>query len=420
MLVKLPIEIVILVVHRLYNDVEALRNTSLVCRDLLPFVREELFRVMSAYALKEEYMHSYYPLVHEMQLVEPIPPKRGSQVDDSPNPDRFVQYLRSGILPNLQAVNFIDISPWFHIGVHLTFFANLSLLTSVTTLTLSCLFLKDLQQAQMLICSFSSLTSLSLKMVRFSGSAFVFPSYVRTDYTLIELATTRPRLTRLAVMPEFLPGDGTSAILDWLVNGPSRRSLTTLLVPYETESPGAVLKRIGPSINIEHLSVPLKALGKSADGAPLARYTNLLLLTLFLGSAVEDSEGWRELAPLLEHGVASSSRLRSLRISVRLDTIDDAAVDWGAIAALNNTLSAEHEFGALERVEVLVQWKERERRSLAGEALDLESNIIKCMNKLAAARKLIVYVGPVKEFDGFIPGRPATHECIDNPYLPWA
>ncbi|KAI0629092.1 hypothetical protein C8Q77DRAFT_334861 [Trametes polyzona] len=400
MLTRLPIELVALIIRALYRDVDALCNASLASPVLLPLIREELFRVMNVRALKEDYMRPYFPLVAQMQLVEALPSKASrhstmmrQMMGTYQRPDDFLQFLDEHTLPNLKVVNLVDVNPMFQYRMSPDLFAKFSQLTSVTNLTLSNVFFRYLRQAQALICSLPNLISLALKMVNFSGSAILIDAMGNNP---LAIATTRPRLTHLAVMS---PTPGTIAIVEWLATGPSRQSITSLVVPHgsqpDTTYPDASFRFFGPSI--EHLSVPLEALSDHANGVPLVEYTSLRSLSLFLGGAMD--KRWNELAPLLEHRIPDTCLLHGAAICIRLDMATDDAVNWSVVEAVDDILSDTERYGALERVELSVQWREREQWTPRdGNALaDLESGIITRMEKLASARKLVVHVGVVKE-----------------------
>ncbi len=259
MLLTVPPEILIAVIRALDRDTRALRNVALVCRALLPIVREELFAVTSERVLEQPYMHPYFKHIIELVIGgRPILSLRRYL-------DLHSAYcLQTQPLPKLKAIRFVTAHPRFYATLPLELYTALASFTAVTELILCWASFYNLSHAQSLICALPNLSCLSLKEVKFFEGPQTLQSLFLLDIinSPCSAASTRPRLTRLSVVPS--PRSSASAeIVAWLGMGPSAESLRTLVVPYQSITAHVVLGHFGSTV--EHLQMPLSDLDSQSS-----------------------------------------------------------------------------------------------------------------------------------------------------------
>lgn len=253
MLLTVPTEIIIAIIRALDRDTQALKNVALVCRALLPVVREELFEVTNERVFEQPYMLPY--LGHIVELVIGGGPILSlNRYLDS----HSASCLQTQFLPKLKAIRFVAAHPVFYVRLPPELYTSLASLTAVTELTICWASFHNLFHAQALISALPNLSCLSLKEVKF----FEWSPALQSRLSLVifsypSAASVRPRLTRLSVAPS--PESSASAeIVAWLGQGPSAESLRTLVVPYQSPAAHAVLGHFGSTV--EHLQMPLREL----------------------------------------------------------------------------------------------------------------------------------------------------------------
>lgn len=251
MFTELPDEILVLIVRAVDRDLTDLRNLALTCRALLPVTREELFSesIVNVCALLEPHIRLYSDHITKLRIEEP-----SSESNNVAN-GRFVPYLDPHALPRLTTLHFNGLNTWFFVEMPTSFYQALSSLTSVTTLALGSVYFVNFRQIQTLVCSLPNLSELSMRDVGYIPWAGDMPEgYDQWAEGLSEI-TTRPRLSRLTIAPS----SATDDVVPWLASGPSKDSLTTLVVPHRANTPQKVLNHFGP--NIEHLDIHLHEYG---------------------------------------------------------------------------------------------------------------------------------------------------------------
>ncbi|KAI0759387.1 hypothetical protein BD413DRAFT_487888 [Trametes elegans] len=345
MLMSLPVELIMAIVRGLEGDVEGLRTVALTCRDLLPIAREELFAVINVRAVEEGYMQ-----VHLQHVVEV---RTGRAVSPTAEEHRLLSGLPLRTLPKLRALGFVCLSPIFYIRLTPGLFSALGQLTSVTTLTLSRPSFLHLWHAQSVICALPNLSRLGLREPVFESFSLPLTYDGPLSRRFAATATRRPQLAFLSLAPAE---DGAGEeIAAWVGQGPSGRTLATLVVPYHAVRPHVVLREFGPSV--VRLSMPLRAPDGVYDRY-LAEYSGLETLTVVLEAYSASAGPWHLLGPLMEHGVCAEA-LRVLRVDVRVEYGMDlcGALDWAALDRVNDALD-EARYAGVGRVEVVVQWRE--------------------------------------------------------------
>ncbi|EIW54575.1 uncharacterized protein TRAVEDRAFT_23587 [Trametes versicolor FP-101664 SS1] len=356
----LPDEILVLIVKAVDRDLKDLENLALACRALLPAIREELFTTVNVCALRETYMRPYFGRIEELRIEEPNPSSNDVMKG------RLVPYLDLHALPKLKSIHFSNLCVGFFIWMSTDVYCGLSALTSVTTLALSgCVCFVHLRHIQTLICSLPNLSELSLQDAEYFPSSWTrnlkLPEGFKqlADGVSSEMAV-RPKLSNLSVATSITAV--TDDVAGWLASGPSKESLTTLVVTRWSNSPSSVLRHFGT--NIEHLSIPLKGKGNRACYSRyLGTYTNLRTLTLWLDTMVDSPQAWKVLLHLLEHWI-SAEHLHTATINVHISSSVLARceseplsshIDWDVLGLLSNTLN-NPKFAVLDTVIFEVQW----------------------------------------------------------------
>ncbi|TBU21919.1 hypothetical protein BD311DRAFT_677230 [Dichomitus squalens] len=231
---------------------------------------------------------------------------------------------------------------------------------NITTLTLSGVAFLNLAHVQSFVCALPKLSDLSIRRIVYNNTitrhANLLPLTSRSLDAEYRLASP-PALSFLCFEPE-LASVATFEVAAWLGNGPSTNTLKSLLVPYSSISPQAILKHFGPTVS--HLALPLRTLDRSAaygHDQPLSGYTNLGNLTIFMDSYNDHQGSWYLLPVFLERYLLSQ-HLRVLAIEVHLDypTRSTAILDWTALDHLNDVLDDE-KFELLEKVEFKILLK---------------------------------------------------------------
>lgn len=250
LLTQLPDEILSIIVQAADRDLKTLSSLSLVCRTLLPVVREHMFTVVNVRAFEEACMRPYFVHITELQIGKPDIAAYARDAVDC----RFIPMLSSCALPKLRSLHIINNYRWFYVDAHPALYETLSTLTSVTGLTLSgpASFV-DLQHFQTIVCSLPNLVQLSLDYISFNSS---WKRKLPEGYTQVAertplLSSVRPKLSTLSMIPLHYP----EAVAEWLGSGPSKHSLSTLCILPDSLLPYTVFKYFGP--NIQHLHLPL-------------------------------------------------------------------------------------------------------------------------------------------------------------------
>lgn len=254
MLLTLPTEIIIYIIRALDGDTQTLRNVALVCRALLPVVREELFAITSERVLEQPYMRHHFSHIVELVIGGGPVLSLRRHLDS-----HAASCLQSQPLPKLKAIRFVNAHPVFYFRLPPELYTALESLTAVTDLTLCWASFHNLSHAQSLICALPHLKCLSMKDVKFfeGGPASQSPFLLSIISHPCSAASTRPRLTRLSVAPPPR-SSGSAEIVAWLGQGPCAESLCTLVVPYQSFSAHTVLGNFGSTV--EHLQMPLREL----------------------------------------------------------------------------------------------------------------------------------------------------------------
>ncbi|OJT02235.1 hypothetical protein TRAPUB_7262 [Trametes pubescens] len=410
MFTALPDEILVLIIQAVDRDLTDLQNLALACRTLLPVIREELFSIVNVCALQEPCIRPYFNCISKLRIEEPNPVS-----DDAAN-GRFVPYLDPHALPRLRSLHFNGLGVWFFVKMPTALYQALSSFTSVTTLALSgSVYFVNFRQIRTLVCSLPNLSELSLREVGYIPWRGSMPEgYDQWADGLSDI--TGPRLSRLTIAPSSTTDD----VASWLAFGPSKDSLTTLVVPPRSNAPHYVLKYFGPSI--EHIGIPLNGQGSKPSAYTLRRsptemdvlldracysrclktYTNLRTLRLFLDTVVESPHAWGGVPRLLQYWIPAE-HLHAIAIDVlipyevleRCDWQLDAQLDWDVLHLLNHVLGGP-KFAVLDTVEFNVQWigkwdpGEEVRDALA-------RRIEETLRKVAETRTLVTSVRGLQE-----------------------
>ncbi|KAH9889551.1 hypothetical protein C8Q73DRAFT_793750 [Cubamyces lactineus] len=398
MLLTLPSELVMVIVRALGGNVRALRNVALTSRALLPVAREVLFEVVNLRALNRTCIQPYFSAINELRIVGTI---HGMACVLSKPPVALILYPHA--FPKLKSLCFIDAGQLFYMRMPLSFLTAVTRLTALTELTLSGATFVQLGHIQSLICSLVRLSRLSLSNVEFSQDVFTISTYAPLPGHIASVAAIRPRLSHLSIAP-VNSTTASAEVAQWLGRGPSRDSLTTLVVPHLSEAPYVVLNCFGP--NVEHLRMPLRELDTSTYDGYLDGYTNLRTVTVFMEDYNTSQGPWYLIAPFFERGIPAAERLQTIIIDVRIGypMSLSSAIDWTALDRLNDVLD-EDKFKALQRVVVILQWREAlgwtpdwaERESVAG-------SIRARLYNLDEEGKLETRLQTVEEFYDTIPG----------------
>ncbi|EIW54572.1 uncharacterized protein TRAVEDRAFT_52266 [Trametes versicolor FP-101664 SS1] len=394
MLMELPNEILVLIIQAVDRDLTDLRNLALTCRALLPVTREELFSesIVNVCALLEPHIRPYSDHITKLRIEEP-----NSESNNVAN-GRFIPYLDPHALPRLTTLYFNGLNAWFFVKMPTSFYQALSSLTSVTTLALGSVYFVNFRQIQASVCSLPSLSELSLQDVGYIPWTGDMPEgYDQWAEGLPEI-TTRPRLSRLMIAPS----SATEDVVPWLASGPSKDSLTTLVVPHRANTPQKVLSHFGP--NIEHLSIHLHEYGNKTYYTRIIKgYTNLRTLRLVLDALVEAPHAWTlDVLRMLGFWIRAQ-HLHTIAIDVLIpcDVLErcewqlDAQLDWDKLRLLDGVLAGP-KFAVLDTVEFTVQWigewdPEEEMRAA------LAKRIEETLRKVAETRRLVTSVRGMKE-----------------------
>ncbi|OJT02237.1 hypothetical protein TRAPUB_7264 [Trametes pubescens] len=375
----LPDEILVLIVKAIGRDLRDLKNLALACRVLLPAIREELFSTVNVCALQESYMRPYFGRIEQLRIEEPNPSSNDAMKG------RFVPHLDPHVLPKLRSIHFGHLCVGFFIWMSTAVYHGMSTLTSVTTLALSgrvCFV--NLRHIQTLICSLPNLSALSLQNAEYFPPSMTkvrnmkLPDgYEQWADSVSSEMTVRPKLSNLSVATSVTAVTGDVGA--WLASGPSKASLTTLVVTRWSNTPNSVLRHFGA--NIEHLSIPLKGKGNTM---------------------VESPQAWKVLLHLLEHWI-SAENMHTITVNVHISSLVLARcegavplsshIDWDVLGLLGNTLN-NPQFASLDTVKFEVQWagewkvaKEEMRDALAKRIEEILRNL-----NVTDARRLITSV----------------------------
>ncbi|KAI0325314.1 hypothetical protein GY45DRAFT_1330454 [Cubamyces sp. BRFM 1775] len=351
MLLTLPSELVVGIVHALDGDVKALRNVALTSRVLLPIAREVLFEVVNLRALNRTCIQPYFSAIKELRIVGTI---QGMACALSKPPTSLILYPQAFI--KLKALRLIDAGQLFYMRIPLSFLTAVTRLTALTELTLSGATFVHLGHVQSLICYLDRLSRLSLRNIEFCQDTITISTYTPLPVRIAPVAAVRPSLSHLSIAP-LNSTTASAQVAQWLGSGPSRDSLTTLVLPHLSQAPYVVLNCFGPSV--EHLCMPLRELDTSAYDGYLDGYTNLRTLTVFMEAYNTSQGSWYLLPPFLERGIPAAEQLHTITIDVRIGypMSLSSAIDWTALDRLNDVLD-DVKFKALQRVVVIMQWRE--------------------------------------------------------------
>ncbi|KAI0349939.1 hypothetical protein OH77DRAFT_1431503 [Trametes cingulata] len=389
MLLSLPSELLDAVVRALASerDVQDLRSVALVCRALLPIVRQELFKVLHVCAVYQPYMRPYFEHVVELRISEPVNDPMDLSLLRS---FYFVPFLTPTSFPKLTALHCTSLDKSFFRQFPRRFLDALVSISSVTALTLSHAWFRHPMQPKMLLSALPNLSSLSLAdfevILGVGAPAPNWPS----PTTLIH-----PRLSRLSIQPSVWSNASTH-LCEWLADGPAAESLAELVVTDERGLPcTGILRHFGPSVR--SLALPLREQEDLQDC--MAFYTGLRDLTVVLEAYSTAQGPWYLLAPFFVHGIAAERLERvTIDVRVRYPMALASAVDWATLDRVNEELD-EDRFGALRRVVFVLQWRAElgwcpeweERETVA-------RNVEARLHYLADAGKLETRVQVVKEF----------------------
>ncbi|KAL1941332.1 hypothetical protein VTO73DRAFT_7149 [Trametes versicolor] len=388
LLTELPDEILSMVVQAADRDLKTLSSLSLVCRALLPVVREHMFTVVNARALEEACMRPYLVHITELQIGKPDIAAYARDTADC----RFIPLLSSCVLPKLRSLHIINNYTWFYVDAHPALYETMLTLTSVTGLTLSCkAFFVDLQHLQTMVCALPNLAQLSLGFISFdfSTNRDTPEGYTQVAERISPLTSVRPKLSTLSMIPSLY----SDAVAGWLGSGLSKHSLSTLCIPPNSMFPYIVLQYFGP--NIQHLHLPLNDMQNYTYlYAPcLGTYTSLRTLTVFLGARSNPSHTWELLLIILEDWLPAE-RLETVTIDMRsppqnhIRAAYTAEIDWSDILGRLDEVLVGPKFVTLRTVEIFVQATTQRRRT--EEIRDeIVTRIEECMKRLAAAGKLV-------------------------------
>lgn len=254
MIQRLPRELLLLIFAYLARDVGTLRAAALTCHTVLPVAHEYLFAVIGCRALAQDDMVRFFPLVIQLRIL-PAEARALRQGGFMPrlHPNRF---------PKLNSITFL--SPPGAADLSLVgpgCFEVLSRLASanITTLTLSSSMFLNLKHVQSFICALPFLSFLSIRRI-----TYITPVARRGDSLLLLNGVpdagrmpSSPALSHLCFEPEVV-SVATSEVVTWLGNGPSYKTLKSLIIPPASISPQAILRHFGPSVI--HLALPLRTL----------------------------------------------------------------------------------------------------------------------------------------------------------------
>ncbi|KAI0656716.1 hypothetical protein C8Q70DRAFT_1056311 [Cubamyces menziesii] len=351
MLLALPNELVVGIVRALDGDVKALRNVALTSRALLPIAQEVLFEVANLRGLHRTCIHPYFSVINELRVVGKV---EGMVCAISKPPASLILYPHA--FPKLKAIRLIYVGRLFYMRMSLSFLTAVTRLTALTELTLCGATFVNLGHIQSLIRSLARLSRLSLSNIEFAQDMFPTSTYTPLPGHIPAVAAIRPKLAHLSIAPTNSTM-ASAEVARWLGSGPSRDSLTTLVIAHLSEAPQVVLDCFGSSV--EHLRMPLRDLDASTYSGYLDGYTSLRTVTVFL-EAYNTSQGpWYLLAPFFERGIPTAECLHTITIDVRIGypMSLSSAIDWTVLNRLNDALD-EDKFRALQKVVVILQWRE--------------------------------------------------------------
>ncbi|OSC99770.1 hypothetical protein PYCCODRAFT_1437948 [Trametes coccinea BRFM310] len=388
----------------LHRDLPTLRSAALVSRSLLPAAREELFRIVDADILKYSSMRPF--LVHVEELCF-IARHRPLHVD-------LDQLFLSGAcphpqsMPKFRAIHFMGSITVLYV-YDFQRLGALQLFRSVRELTLHYVVLTVMRELQAVLCLFPNLERLSMAMVGFSGEEAPgrprpAPGVAPRPPVYPIDRERQPRLVQLRMGEQIRTRNPVPELAEWLLRGPSRDTLKTLIASFRSRSPQDVLSHFGPTI--EHIALPLQELHSTVYDGYLKRYTNLRTLSVLLQSYNTTPGAWFILPSFLTH--MPTARLHTLTIDVRLDYPLQqlgSAIYWTALDRVNEALD-EDKFEALRKVEVIVRWKERLGwKPEKAQADVFVRNVSERLYHVEEAGKLAVTLEMVKEFWDTVPGR---------------
>ncbi|KAI9064590.1 hypothetical protein FKP32DRAFT_1675548 [Trametes sanguinea] len=395
-LLTLPDELLIAILRMLDRDLPTLRSVALVSHRLLPAAREELFRIVDADILKFPSMRPFLVHVEEICLIArerlitfDLDELFLSAAHPRPDPQS---------MPKFRAIHLLGYQGTAVCTEHHQELAALPLLRSVRELSLYNVLLSGMHE----LCLFPNLQRLAISMVYFITES---PSRPASVARLLADNANQPRLVQLRMGEQIPSRNPVPELARWLLQGPSRDTLKTLIASFRSRETQGLLSHFGPTI--EHLALPLRELHNTVYNGYLGRYANLRTLCVFLGSYNMVPGAWYLLPSLLTH--MPTTYLQTLTIDIRLDyplpQISSAIqIHWKTLDRVNDALD-EDKFSALREVEVVVQWKER----LGWEPEKTQTDVIaqnmrERLYHMEDAGKLAVTVQGVKEFWDSVPG----------------
>ncbi|OCH95095.1 hypothetical protein OBBRIDRAFT_642089 [Obba rivulosa] len=216
----LPPEVTDRIIDFLWADRASLRSCALTCRSWLPASRFHLFRTLRIWSRE-----AFDALIHK------------SCIPETAEMFRFVQHLsireRSGSfahlvphilvnkLPNVTSIDIHDFSVWA-VSPDAGFFSILSRFKGVKALELRNVQFSTIHEMAILLCSFPSLSRLSLHSCNLIGDLLGPPVHLPPLRTL--------SLTHLTVDAGSMGIVTSELFLEWLLQTPTTRTLQTFKV----------------------------------------------------------------------------------------------------------------------------------------------------------------------------------------------